>query len=82
MNSKEQQLYEFVFESIIKIINSFGIADINIETVVTDQETALINVVNKYFPKAHVFHVIFIINQILLKISKNMDYGEKIKKNK
>ena len=51
MNSKEQQLYDLVFESIIKIINSFDITDINIETVVTNQETALINIVYKYFPK-------------------------------
>ena len=59
MNSKEQQLYNLVFESIFKIINSFGITDINIENVVTDQETALINTVNKYFPNAQRISCIF-----------------------
>lgn len=52
VNSKEQQLYDLVFDSIIKIIHSFGCKEINTETVVTDQETALINRVNKYFPNA------------------------------
>ena len=59
MNSKEQQLYDLVFESIIKIINSFGITDINIETVVTNQETTLIYIVNKYFPKAQLISYYF-----------------------
>ena len=39
-----------VFESVFKIISNFNKDILNFETVITDQESALINIVNKYFP--------------------------------
>ena len=39
-----------LFDSVFKIISNFTKDIISFETVVTDQESALINIVNKYFP--------------------------------
>ena len=52
LNSKREILYEIVFENIIRNILKTFICDLNFETIVTDQELALINVVKKVFPKS------------------------------
>ena len=52
LNSKNEDLYNMVFEDVIKLISWQGLKKINIKTIVTDSERALMNSVNKNFPKA------------------------------
>ena len=52
MNNKTEILYNYIFESLLRIIWSGKIEDINVQTIVTDQEIALVNVVKKFFPKS------------------------------
>jgi len=50
LNSKKEELYDIVFESIINNILKEDYNNLNFETIVTDQEVALINSINKFFP--------------------------------
>ena len=50
MNSKNEELYNMVFENVIKLITWGGLKILNIKTIVTDSEKALMNSVKKYFP--------------------------------
>ena len=50
MNSKNEELYNMVFEDVIKLITWGGLKILNIKTIVTDSEKALMNSVKKYFP--------------------------------
>ncbi len=50
VNHKGQVIYDMVFESIIKSKENFNKDLLNIETVVTELERELINIVKKYFP--------------------------------
>ena len=49
MNGKTEKNYDLVFESIYNIITQYRAIDIEIETIITDSEPALINVVKKFF---------------------------------
>ena len=49
MNSKNEELYNMVFEDVIKLITWGGLKILNIKTIVTDSEKALMNSVKKYF---------------------------------
>ena len=51
MNNKTEILYNYIFESLFRIIWSNKLEDINVQTIVTDQEIALVNIVKKYFPQ-------------------------------
>ena len=49
MKGKTEKHYDLVFESIYNIITQYRAIDIEIETIITDSEPALINVVKKFF---------------------------------
>ena len=50
LNSKNEDLYNMVFEDVINLITWKGKKEINIKTIVTDSEKALMNSIKKYFP--------------------------------
>ena len=52
MNNKIEVSYDIIFNSIINIIKQFRIYDLDIVTIVTDSETALVKSVKKFFPNA------------------------------
>ena len=52
MNSKKEILYNYIFESIIKLLTDDKNKEIQFETIVTDQEPGLVNVISKIFPKS------------------------------
>ena len=52
MNGKTEKHYDLVFESIYNIITQYRAIDIEIETIITDTEPALINIVKKFFPNS------------------------------
>ena len=47
MNSKKEELYDIIFDSIVKILTSNKKIQLEVETIVTYQEKALINKVKK-----------------------------------
>ena len=49
MNHKDEILYDYIFKSIINLLTQKNFYKLNIKTIVTDTETALINIINKYF---------------------------------
>ena len=51
-NGKSEYHYDVVFNSIINIITLSRNIDINIKSIVTDSELALIKIVKKYFPNS------------------------------
>ena len=52
MDGKSEKHYEEVFQSIINIITLSCHIDININSIVTDSEFALVKIVKKYFPNS------------------------------
>ena len=52
INGKFEEFYDIVFDSLIRIITQNHKYDLNVETIVTDTELALINVLKKYFPNS------------------------------
>ena len=68
LNGKSENLYEYAFQSVIDIITSKRAFDLNINTIITDSEKALINVIKNIFQIAKIFHAFFIINKIFLEI--------------
>ena len=52
MNGITEKHYNLVFGSIYNIITQYRAIDIEIETIITDTEPALINVVKKFFPNS------------------------------
>ena len=73
MNNKTEILYNYIFESLLRIIWSDKIEDINVQTIVTDQEIALVNVVKKYFPKSLRISCLFHYKQDIMRNLRN--YG-------
>ena len=81
LNSKNEQMYDLVFESIINIIIKKNIDELNYETIVTDQEIALINVIKKYFPNSHRIACLFHYKQDILRNLKTYGlYKKNLKK--
>ena len=52
LSSKKEHLYKIVFESIMNIVNNNNNSNLSIETVVTDSEQGLVNVIKQIFPYA------------------------------
>ena len=52
LNGKSEIIYDNAFNSVINIITNNRKLDLNVESVVTDSEKALYNVVKKYFPNS------------------------------
>lgn len=80
LNSKKEMLYKFAFKGIIDLLTDNNNITLKVETVVTDQEKALINVVNTYFPNAQRISCLFHYKQDILKNLKS--YGLYNKSNK
>ena len=82
LNSKREILYEIVFESIIRNILKTSVCDLNFETIVTDQELALINVIKKVFPKSQRISCLFHYKQDILRNLKSYGlYKKDLKEN-
>ena len=73
MKSKKEKLYQYVFESILRLISDDKNKDIKFETIVTAQETALMNVINKIFPNTLRIACLFHYKQDILRNLKS--YG-------
>ena len=43
MNSKKEELYDFILSSIFNLLTKYNSINLDLETIVTDQEKALIN---------------------------------------
>ena len=50
LNNKSEKIYELVFKDVLKILTWNSLRELNVKTVVTDSEKALINNVNRFFP--------------------------------
>ena len=73
LNSKKEILYDLVFESLVKIIFDNNMNKLTWETIVTDQELALVNSIKKYFPKCKRISCLFHYKQDILRNLKS--YG-------
>ena len=80
LNGKSENLYEYAFQSVIDIITSKRDFDLNIKTIITDSEKALINVIKKYFPNSQRISCFFHYKQDILRNLRN--YGLYKKKDK
>ena len=70
MNEKSENLYDIVFNSIFNLITNNGKIDINVISIVTDTEIALINSIRKYFPNTQRIACFFHYNQDILRNMK------------
>ena len=82
LNSKQERLYKLVFESIVKNIFDNFIEYYNLETIVTDQEQALVNTIKKFFPKCKRISCLFHYKQDILRNLKSYGLYKKIQKKK
>ena len=73
LNSKKEELYDIVFESIINNILKEDYNNLNFETIVTNQELALINSIYKFFPNTKRISCLFHYKQDILRNLKT--YG-------
>ena len=80
MTNKTEILYDLIFKSVIRIISQQNAYTLNILTITTDTEIALINAVNNNFPKVTRIGCWFHLNQDLIREAKIM--GLFNKKNK
>ena len=80
INGKFEEFYDILFDSLIRIITQNHKYDLNVETIVTDTELALINVIKKYFPNSRRIGCFFHYKQDLLRNIKI--YGLYKKKDK
>ena len=51
MSNKTENLYDLIFKSIIRILTQNNLYDLDIQSIMTDTETALINAINNNFKK-------------------------------
>ena len=80
MSNKTENLYNLIFKSIIRILTQNNLYDLDIQSITTDTETALINAVNNNFKKAKRIGCWFYLKQDLVHQAKL--YGLLNKKNK
>ena len=73
LNSKKEYIYDLIFQSLLNIIFKNMKDLIKFETIVTDQEIALINIVKKYFPNSQRIACLFHCKQDILRNLKS--YG-------
>ena len=52
LNNKSEKIYELVFNDVLKILTWNSLRELNVKTVVTYSEKALINNVNRFFPNS------------------------------
>ena len=80
MSNKTENLYDLIFKSIIRILTQNNLYDLDIQSITTDTETAIINAVNNNFKKAKRIGCWFHLKQDLVHQAKL--YGLLNKKNK
>ena len=80
VNSKKEIMYNYAFKRIKHILTDYNKLTLNVETIVTDQEKALINCISKYFPQSQRIGCLFHFKQDILKNLKS--YGLNNKSNK
>ena len=66
MNGKYQKFYEIFFSIIINILTQENKYILNIETIVADDEKALVNVIKNSFPCSRLINCFFYYKQDLL----------------
>ena len=52
INGKSEIHYEYVFKSVINLLTNFSKIELNIEAIVTDTESEIINTIKDYYPYA------------------------------
>ena len=67
MNIKSEISYEIIFNSIINFITQFRIYDLDINTIVTDGETAIVKSVKIIFPNARRISCLFHYKQDIMR---------------
>ena len=72
MTNKTEILYDLIFKSVKRIITQQNIYSLNILTITTDTEIALINAVNNNFPNVTRIGCWFHLNQDLIREAKIM----------
>ena len=81
MSNKTEIIYDMVFKSVKKILTQNGIYSLNIKTITTDTELALINAVNTNFVDVQRIGCWFHLKQDLLRESKVLGLFNKNNKN-
>ena len=82
MNGNKEEFYNLIFKDIIDIITLQNKYSISIDTIVTDSEKGLINVVKKFFPTTRRISCLYHYKQdIILNLRIYGLYKKKIKKN-
>ena len=72
MTNRTEILYDLIFKSVIRIITQQKSYTLNILTITTDTELALINAVHNNFPTANRIGCWFHLNQDLIREAKIM----------
>ena len=80
VNNKSEVMYDMIFKSIIKILTQNNIYRLEVKTITTDTEIALINAVNNNFPNAQRIGCWFHLKQDLIRNARS--FGLMNKKNK
>ena len=70
MSNKTEILYDLIFKSVIRILSQNNIYQLNINTITTDTELALINAVNTNFPNTQRIGCWFHLKQDLIREAK------------
>ena len=81
LNSKKEQLYDLAFHSIIKLLTNNETLNLDLQTIVTDQEKGLINSINKNFPNVKRIACLFHYKQDILRNLKTYGLFKKSQKN-
>ena len=72
MNGKNEDLYDNVFNSVINIITQNRSYELEINTIVTDAETALINSIKKFFSNTKRISCLFHYKQAIIRNIRHM----------
>ena len=73
MSNKREILYDMAFKSIKRILTQNKIYKLNIETITTDTEIALINAININFPDSQRIGCWFHLKQDLMRETKILE---------
>ena len=78
MNNKKFEIYKEIMFSLKNILTQNGIYELEIETITTDAELALIKAINHIFPKIKHFNCYFHYKQDLIRKFKKEKLYKKI----
>ena len=80
LNSKKEALYNYAFRGLLDLLTDNNKINLHVETIVTDQEKALINIVKLYFPNTQRISCLFHYKQDILKNLKSYGLFHKTQK--